>query len=72
MVRECDGLALPWLLRPSTGELYRFDSWPNDGFVDAVLVRSIDGTVGLRVVSGVLCDHIHVEVTDGPEVVISG
>ena len=65
-------MALPWLLRPSTGELYRFDSWAGDLFVDAILVRKIDGATSMRVIGGLICDHIHVEVADGTEVVISG
>ena len=72
VIRECDGVALPWLLRPSTGELYRFDGWASDQFVDAVLVRSIEGATSLRVVGGAICDHIQVEVSDGSDVVISG
>ena len=72
VIRECDGVALPWLLRPSTGELYRFDGWASGQFVDAVLVRSIEGATSLRVVAGAICDHVHVEVTDGSDVVISG
>lgn len=72
VVRECDGVTLPWLLRPSTGELYRFDGWAGQKFVDAVRVREIDGATGLRVVTGAVCDQIHIEVADGSEVVISG
>ena len=72
VVRECDGVALPWLLRPSTGELYRFDGWASQEFVDAVRVREVHGATGLRVVKGAVCDQIHVEVAGGPEVVISG
>jgi hypothetical protein len=72
VVRECDGVVLPWLLRPSTGELYRFDGWASQEFADAIRVREVHGATGLRVVKGALCDQIHVEVADGSEVVISG
>ena len=72
VVRKCDGVALPWLLRPSTGELYRFDGWASREFVDAIQVREVHGATGLRVVKGALCDQIHLEVADGSEVVISG
>ena len=72
VVRKCDGVALPWLLRPSTGELYRFDGWASREFVDAIQVREVHGATGLRVIKGALCDQIHVEVADGSEVVISG
>ena len=43
VVRECDGVVLPWLLRPSTGELYRFDGWASREFVDAIQVREVHG-----------------------------
>ena len=72
VVRECDGVVLPWLLRPSTGELYRFDGWASQEFADAIRVREVHGATGLRVVKGAVCDQIHVEVAGGSEVVISG
>tara|TARA_B100000686_G_C16543989_1_gene838906 strand:- start:34 stop:537 length:504 start_codon:yes stop_codon:yes gene_type:complete len=72
VIRECDGKNLPWLLRPETGDLFRFDNWASETFVNAILVRTIEGATNLRVISGPLCDQIHVDTTNGPEVVITG
>ena len=65
VVRSCEGRAKAWLLRPSTGAIYRFDSWATDGMAVTSPIRTVLGADGLRLVRSLGCTDVHVETTDG-------
>jgi len=61
------------LLRPATGEVFRFDGWATQGNpVTAVGVGRVDGAVGLRAAArdGGRCDDIAVTRTTEPSVLL--
>src|SRR5437588_4254015 len=61
------------LLRPATGEVFRFDGWATQGNpVTAVGVGRVDGAVGLRAAArdGGRCDDIAVTRTTEPSVLV--
>ena len=61
VIRVCNGLSLPWLLRASTGELYRFDSWAKERNVETSPIRNIEGATGLSVVKDPVCDQLVID-----------
>jgi len=65
VVRSCEGRAKAWLLRPSTGAIYRFDSWATDGMAVTSPIRTVLGADRLRLVRSLGCTDVHVETTDG-------
>ena len=71
MVRECNGTKLPWLLRVSTGELFRFDSWAKGNIKEASLIRQIDGASGITVVKDPVCDQIVVNKSDADPLILA-
>ncbi|MBV8980389.1 MAG: hypothetical protein JO086_05770 [Acidimicrobiia bacterium] len=67
------GRATAALLRPSTGEVFRFDGWATrDNGVSAVAIARVDGAVGLRAVprAGGRCDDLAVDRPSGPPVLV--
>ncbi len=71
VVRECNGTKLPWLLRVSTGELFRFDSWAKGNIKEASLIRQIDGASGITVVKDPVCDQIVVNKSDADPLILA-
>ncbi|HZQ28691.1 MAG TPA: hypothetical protein VFA94_13425 [Acidimicrobiales bacterium] len=64
----CSGTATPALLRPATGEVYVFPSWPGAGQrVAGRLVATVAGAVGLRPsrVTTDRCAHLSALSGDG-------
>ena len=68
VVRSCDGQATAWLLRPSTGAIYRFEAWATDEMVIADPIRIVLGGQSLRLAHSLGCTDVHVETTDGRSV----
>ena len=68
VVRSCDGQATAWLLRPSTGAIYRFEAWATDEMVIADPIRIVIGGQSLRLAHSLGCTDVHVETTDGRSV----
>jgi len=68
VVRSCDGRATAWLLRPSTGAIYRFEAWATDEMVVAEPIRIVAGGQSLRLAHSLGCTDVHVETTDGRSV----
>ena len=69
---DCDGTVTPALLRPSTGDVFMFDTWAEAGH--DVTVRPSTRVPGARRVTagdpdGDGCHQLVVETPDGPEVV---
>ena len=71
VVRECNGTKLPWLLRVSTGELFRFDSWAKSNIKEASLIRQIDGASDITVVKDPVCDQIVVNKSDADPLILA-
>ena len=65
VVRTCDGRATTWLLRPSTGAIYRFEAWATDEMVTVDPIRIVLGGQSLRLAHSLGCTDVHVETTDG-------
>ena len=68
VVRSCDGQATAWLLRPSTGAIYRFETWAADEMAIADPIRIVLGGRSLRLAHSLGCTDVHVETTDGRSV----
>tara|TARA_B100000809_G_scaffold156643_1_gene153971 strand:+ start:408 stop:1559 length:1152 start_codon:yes stop_codon:yes gene_type:complete len=68
VVRSCDGQATAWLLRPSTGAIYKFEAWATDEMVIADPIRIVLGGQSLRLAHSLGCTDVHVETTDGRSV----
>jgi predicted nucleotidyltransferase len=61
------------VLRPATGEVFRFEGWASAGRpVDALPVGAVEGAVGVHAVAGARpgCDDIAVARATGPPVVV--
>ncbi len=65
VVRTCDGRATAWLLRPSTGAIYRFEAWATDEMVTVDPIRIVLGGQSLRLAHSLGCTDVHIETTDG-------
>jgi hypothetical protein len=68
----CAGATLA-LLRPSTGEVFRFEGWATrDRTVRAVAVGTVEGAAGIRPVAGKSpgCDDLVVARSARPPVVV--
>ena len=70
-VRECTGTKLPWLLRVSTGELFRFDSWAKSNIKEASLIRQIDGSSGIAVIKDPVCDQLVINKSDADPLILA-
>jgi hypothetical protein len=65
---DCDGRTTLALLRPTTGDIYRFDGWsPPDVDVHGTPVARVPGARSLRAgdLDGDRCDDLLVEASDG-------
>lgn len=62
VVRDCAGVPSVWLLRPSTGALYRFDDLAGADPVSTAPLRYAPGATGLSVHRVLDCDHVHLEL----------
>jgi hypothetical protein len=65
---DCDGRATMALLRPTTGDIYRFDGWsPPDVDVRGTPVARVPGARSLRAgdLDGDRCDDLLIEAGDG-------
>jgi hypothetical protein len=67
---DCDGVATPAVLRPSTGSVFRFDRWAT---TDAELAigpaSTVIGAVALRAGQGDgACPHLMAVLADGTDV----
>ena len=71
VIRECNGSKLPWLLRVSTGELFRFDSWATVNIKEASLIRQIDGASGITVTNDPVCDQLVVTKLDAEPLILA-
>jgi len=71
VVRECNGTKLPWLLRVSTGELFRFDSWAKSNIKEASLIRQIDGSSGIAVIKDPVCDQLVINKSDADPLILA-
>ena len=68
----CDGQVSVWLLRPSTGGLYRFDELADAGPVSTAPLRYAPGATGLSVHRVLDCDHVHLELPGDTHVEVAG
>ena len=71
VVRECNGMKLPWLLRISTGELFRFDTWAKNNVAEASLVRRIDGSSGISIMKDPTCDQLVISKSNGNPLIVA-
>mgnify|MGYP001189456215 CR=1 FL=1 len=71
VVRECNGTKLPWLLRISTGELFRFDTWAKNKVAEASLIRRIDGSSGISVTKDPTCDQLVISKSNGDPLILA-
>ena len=71
VIRECNGSKLPWLLRVSTGELFRFDSWATVNIKEASLIRQIDGASGVTVTNDPICDQLVITKLDTEPLILA-
>lgn len=67
---DCDGVMTPYLLRPSTGQVFAWSQWPLDAPVDVRATDVVPGGTGLERRDGDLCDVI--VVTGAGETVVAG
>ena len=70
-VRECSGVKLPWLLRVSTGELFRFDSWAKSNIKEASFIRYIEGASGITVIKDPICDQLVISKSDADPLILA-
>jgi len=70
-VRECNGTKLPWLLRVSTGELFRFDSWATTNIKEASLIRNIKGASGMSVTKDSICDQLVIDISGDDPLILA-
>ena len=70
-VRECSGTKLPWLLRISTGELFRFDSWAKGNVKEASFIRYIEGASGITVIKDPMCDQLVINKSDAEPLILA-
>ena len=70
-VRECSGTKLPWLLRVSTGELFRFDSWAKSNIKEASFIRQIEGASGIAVIKDPVCDQLVINKSDADPLILA-
>ena len=70
-VRECSGTKLPWLLRVSTGELFRFDSWAKSNIKEASFIRQIEGASGMTVIKDPVCDQLVINKSNADPLILA-
>ncbi len=72
VVRDCAGVPSVWLLRPSTGALYRFDDLAGADPVATAPLRYAPGATGLSVHRVLDCDHVHLELPGHGHLEVAG
>ena len=70
-VRECNGAKLPWLLRVSTGELFRFDSWAKTNIKEASFIRYIEGASGVTIIKDPVCDQLVINKSNAEPLILA-
>ena len=71
VVRECNGTKLPWLLRVSTGELFRFNTWATSQMAEASLIRHIKGASGMSVTKDSICDQLVINISGDDPLILA-
>ena len=70
---NCDGDRTPAVLRPVTGEVAVFDSWPDaDGSISVPASWNLESAHGLAAESDDECDRLRVHTTEGSRLLDSG
>lgn len=67
---DCDGIATPVLLRPSTGEVFDFPGWSLDEAIEIAATDVVDGAVSIDVTSDA-CPEVVVTDESGAETVVA-
>ncbi|MDE0802208.1 MAG: hypothetical protein OSA99_02685 [Acidimicrobiales bacterium] len=67
---DCDGIATPVLLRPSTGEVFDFPGWSLDEAIEVVATDSVDGAVSIEATDDP-CPEVVVIDESGVETVVA-
>ena len=68
IIRTCDGQSQAWLLRPSTGAIYRFDVWAEEETVTARPIRMVADAVDLVLMRSLGCTDVHARTADGDSI----
>ena len=70
---NCDGDRTPAVLRPVTGEIAVFDSWPDaDGSISVPASWNLESAHGLAAESDDRCDRLRVHTTEGSRLLDTG
>jgi len=68
VIRTCDGQSHAWLLRPSTGAIYRFDVWAEEETATTRPIRMVADAVDLVLMRSLGCTDIHARTADGDSI----
>ena len=68
VIRTCDGQAHAWLLRPSTGAIYRFDVGAEEETATTRPIRTGADAVDLVLMRSLGCTDIHARTADGDSI----
>ena len=68
VIRTCDGQSHAWLLRPSTGAIYRFDVWAEEESATTRPIRMVADAVDLVLMRSLGCTDIHARTADGDSI----
>jgi len=68
VIRTCDGQSHAWLLRPSTGAIYRFDVWAEEETATTRPIRMVADAVDLVLMRSLGCTDIHAQTADGDSI----
>ncbi len=68
VIRTCDGQSHAWLLRPSTGAIYRFDVWAEEESATTQPIRMVADAVDLVLMRSLGCTDIHARTADGDSI----
>jgi len=68
VIRTCDGQSHAWLLRPSTGAIYRFDVWAKEETVTTRPIRMVIDAVDLVLMRSLGCTDVHARTADGDSI----
>ena len=68
VIRTCDGQSHAWLLRPSTGAIYRFAVWAEEETATTRPIRMVADAVDLVLMRSLGCTDIHARTADGDSI----
>ena len=68
VIRTCDGQSHAWLLRPSTGAIYRFDVWAEEELATTRPIRMVIDAVDLVLMRSLGCTDVHARTADGDSI----